>query len=121
MTCSLVYAIGGINVAGRNPLPSRRDNTAFQMSLEALLLAQPDIIFVYDDGGTGAFDANPVWRYLIRTRRVRIVRVGDHWIESFGPIARHAVLAEAAAYMRPDQFNAPDLRGIVSSYLDRAI
>lgn len=120
MTCSLLGALGGVNVAGRNPLPARRDNTAFQMSLETLLIAKPEIVFVYDDGGAPAFDANPVWQYLINVRRVRIVRVGDHWIESFGPIARHAVLAEAAAHLHPGQFATPDLRAIASSYLTRA-
>lgn len=120
MTCSLLGALGGVNVAGRNPLPARRDNTAFQMSLETLLIAEPEIVFVYDDGGARAFDANPVWRYLIDVRRVRIVPVGDHWIESFGPIARHAVLAEAAAHLHPDRFAAPDLRAIARLYLARA-
>jgi iron complex transport system substrate-binding protein len=120
MTCSLLSALGGVNVAGSNPLPARRDNTAFQMSLETLLTAAPDIVFVYDDGGARAFDINPVWQYLIDVRRVRIVRVGDHWIESFGPIARHAVLAEAAAYLYPGRFRTPDLREIASSYLTRA-
>ncbi|RQS60720.1 ABC transporter substrate-binding protein [Burkholderia sp. Bp8963] len=120
MTCSLLNALGGVNVAGRNPLPSRRDNTAFQMSLETLLIAEPDTIFVYDDGGPRGFETNPVWRHLISVRRVRIVRVGDHWIESFGPIARHAVLAEAAAHLHPDLFAPPDLREIASSYLGRA-
>lgn len=120
MTCSLLGALGGVNVAGRNPLPARRDNTAFQMSLETLLMAQPEIVFVYDDGGARAFDANPIWQYLINVRRVRIVRVGDHWIESFGPIARHVVLAEAAAHLYPDCFAAPDSHAIARSYLARA-
>ncbi|RDK03299.1 ABC transporter substrate-binding protein [Paraburkholderia lacunae] len=119
MTCSLLNALGGVNVAGRNPLPLRRDNTAFQISLETLLIAGPDTIFVYDDGGPRGLDANPVWRHLSTVRHVRIVRVGDHWIESFGPIARHAVLAEAAAHLYPDRFAPPDLRDIASSYLGR--
>ncbi|AOJ03728.1 MULTISPECIES: ABC transporter substrate-binding protein [Burkholderia] len=119
MTCSLLNALGGVNIAGRNPLPSQRDNTAFQMSLETLLLAKPDTIFVYDDGGRRSFETNPVWQHLASTRRVSIVSVGDHWIESFGPIARHAVLAEAAALLHPDVFAPPDLRAIASSYLDR--
>ncbi|QVN23280.1 ABC transporter substrate-binding protein [Burkholderia pyrrocinia] len=119
MTCSLLNALGGVNIAGRNPLPSHRDNTAFQMSLETLLLAKPDTIFVYDDSGRRSFETNSVWRHLASTRRVRIVSVGDHWIESFGPIARHAVLAEAAAFMHPGLFAPPDLREIASSYLRR--
>jgi len=119
MTCSLLNALGGVNIAGRNPLPSQRDNTAFQMSLETLLLAKPDTIFVYDDSGRRGFETNPVWRHLASTRRVRIVRVGDHWIESFGPIARHAVLAEAAAFLHPDVFATPDLREIASRYVGR--
>ncbi|NTX28888.1 ABC transporter substrate-binding protein [Burkholderia pyrrocinia] len=119
MTCSLLNALGGVNIAGRNPLPSHRDNTAFQMSLETLLLAKPDTIFVYDDSGRRSFETNAVWRHLASTRRVRIVSVGDHWIESFGPIARHAVLAEAAAFMHPGLFAPPDLREIASSYLRR--
>ncbi|OMG73139.1 ABC transporter substrate-binding protein [Burkholderia ubonensis] len=120
MTCSLLNALGGVNIAGRNPLPSRRDNTAFQISLETLLIAEPDMIFVYNDGGPRGFETNPVWRHLTTVRRVRIVRVGDHWIESFGPIARHAVLAEAASHLHPDRFARPDLREIASSYLSRA-
>ncbi|WP_423760142.1 ABC transporter substrate-binding protein [Burkholderia sp. NLJ2] len=120
MTCSLLNALGGVNIAGRNPLPSQRDNTAFQMSLETLLLAKPDTIFVYDDSGRRAFEQNPVWQHLVSTRRVRIVSVGDHWIESFGPIARHAVLAEAAAFLHPGLFAPPDLREIASPYLRRA-
>lgn len=116
MTCSLLNALGGVNIAGRNPLPSQRDNTAFQMSLETLLLAKPDTIFVYDDSGRRGFETNPVWQHLASTRRVRIVSVGDHWIESFGPIARHAVLAEAAAFLHPGVFAPPDLREIASRY-----
>ncbi|TKC89719.1 ABC transporter substrate-binding protein [Trinickia terrae] len=119
MTCSLLNALGGVNVAGGNPRPAQRDNTAFQMSLEALLLAQPDTIFVYDDGSSRAFETNPVWRHMSAARGARVVRVGDHWIESFGPIARHAVLAEAAAHLHPDLFARPDLRAIASSYLNR--
>ncbi|RKP48185.1 ABC transporter substrate-binding protein [Trinickia fusca] len=117
MTCSLLNALGAINVAGHNPLPAQRDNTAFQMSLEALLLADPDTIFVYDDGPSRAFERSPVWQHLSAVRSARIVRVGDHWIESFGPIARHAVLAEAAAHLHPDGFAPPDLHAIASSYL----
>ncbi|KVW79733.1 ABC transporter substrate-binding protein [Burkholderia ubonensis] len=120
MTCSLLNELGGVNVVGRNPLPSRRDNTAFQMSLDSLLIAQPDTIFLYDDGGSLGFEANPVWRHLITAGRVRVLRVGDHWIESFGPIARHAVLAEAAAHLHPDRFAPPDLRKIASEYLGHA-
>ncbi|WP_063534124.1 ABC transporter substrate-binding protein [Burkholderia sp. MSMB1589WGS] len=119
MTCSLLNALGGVNIAGRNPLPSQRDNTAFQMSLETLLLAKPDIIFVYDDSGRRGFETNPVWQHLASTRRVRIVSVGDHWIESLGPIARHAVLAEAAAFLHPEVFALPDLREITLSYFRR--
>ncbi|HEV3105922.1 MAG TPA: ABC transporter substrate-binding protein [Trinickia sp.] len=116
-TCTLLNRLGGVNVAGRNPWPERRENTAFQMSLEALLRAAPDTVFVYDDGPPHAFEANAAWRYLIAHRRTRVVRVDDHWIESCGPIARHAVLAEAAAHLYPATFAQPDLRAIVSSYL----
>lgn len=116
-TCSLLNRLGGVNVAGRNPWPEQRGNTAFQMSLEALLRAEPETIFIYDDGPRGAFEANPAWRYLTAKRRARIVLVDDHWIESCGPIARHAVLAEGAAHLYPETFAPPNLRAIASGYL----
>jgi iron complex transport system substrate-binding protein len=114
MTCSLLNALGGVNVAGRNPLPAQRDNTAFQMSLEAILLADPQVIFVYDDGPADAFENNPVWQHLHSVRGARVIRVGDHWIESFGPMARNAVLAEAAHALHPREFAAVDLCALAS-------
>lgn len=87
------------------------------MSLETLFIAKPDTIFVYGDGGSHSFETNPTWRYLSTVHRARIVRVGGHWIESFGPIARHAVLAEAAAHLHPERFSPPSLRAIASLYL----
>lgn len=117
MTCSLLNLLGGANVAGPNPLPARRDNTAFQMSLEAMLLADPDLIFIYDDGPAGAFETNPIWPHLAAVRNARVIRVGDHWIESFGPIARHVVVAEAASLLHPGVFESADPRAIARSYL----
>lgn len=116
MTCSILNALGAINVAGRNPLPAQRDNTAFQISLERMLIADPDMIFVYDDGPARAFQSNAVWQHLNAVRHSRVLRVGDHWIESFGPVARHAVLAEAARAFYPEQFPAADLHAIAESY-----
>lgn len=109
MTCSLLNAIGGVNAAGSNPMPAHRENTAFQISLETMLLADPQLIFVYDDGPAEAFESNPVWQHLNAVRQARVIRVGDHWIESFGPIAREAVLAEAAHALYPRLFPAVDL------------
>jgi len=120
-TCTILNRLGAVNIAGRNPWPERRDNTAFQISLEALLRVAPDMVFVYDDGPAHAFEANAAWRYLIAQHGTRVIHVDDHWIESCGPIARHTVLAEAAAYLYPATFARPELRTLVASYLlDRA-
>ena len=116
MTCSLLNALGGVNVAGRNPLPAQRENTAFQISLEAMLLADPQVIFVYDDGPAEAFERNPVWQHLNAVRHARVIRVGDHWIESLGPIAREAVLADAVHALYPGEFPAADLCALVARY-----
>ncbi|SOF01385.1 ABC-type Fe3+-hydroxamate transport system, substrate-binding protein [Burkholderia sp. OK233] len=117
MTCSLLNAIGGVNAAGRNPMPARRENTAFQISLETMLLADPQLIFVYDDGPAEAFESNPVWQHLNAVRQARVVRVGDHWIESFGPIAREAVLAEAAHALYPRLFPPVDLCTLAGRFI----
>jgi iron complex transport system substrate-binding protein len=108
MTCSLLNALGGVNVSGPNPVPVQRENTAFQISLETMLLADPQVIFVYDDGPAEAFESNPVWQPVNAVYHARVLRVGDHWIESFGPIARDTVLAEAADALYPCAFAATD-------------
>lgn len=117
MTCTIINALGGINIAGGNPTPDVPENTAFEMSLEALLAADPDVIFVYDYGVSRVFETNPIWPYLTAVRQGRVVYVQDHWIESFGPIARHLVLHEAAHALYPEQFPAVDVSQTVAHYL----
>ncbi|GIZ51975.1 ABC transporter substrate-binding protein [Noviherbaspirillum aridicola] len=117
MTASVINAVGGVNVAGSNPTPAVPDNTAFEMSVEAMLAADPEVIFIYDYGPQRRFESNPVWRQLKAVKNRRVVYVGDHWIESHGPVARQLLLREAAHHLHPDIFPGPDARAVSSSML----
>lgn len=117
VTASILTALGGVNVAGKNPTPEVPDNTAFEMNLEAMLVADPDVIIVYDYGPDRPFETNPIWSSLRAVQEGKVHFVKDHWIESHGPIARRVVINEAAAILYPDVFKAEDPRAIASRIL----
>ncbi|WP_409565751.1 ABC transporter substrate-binding protein [Methylobacterium sp. E-045] len=109
MAAALVVALGGTNVAGPNPTPHVPGRFGFEMSLEAMLAKDPEVIFVYDSGSYRPHENNPVWTMLSAVRNGRVTYVGDHWVEPHGPVARHMVLREAAHLLYPDLFPKPDI------------
>lgn len=121
MSAAIATALGGKNIAGGNPTPHVPDNTAFEMSLEAILAGNPDVIFVYDYGPDRPFEANPIWSQLNAVKNDRVIYVKDHWVEAHGPIARQAVLAEAAHYLYPNSFPKPDVRQIAAGIIPSEI
>lgn len=104
---SIVAALGGQNIAG--PM-TQGGRFGLQLSLEAMLERDPQVIFVYDSGPDRPHEANPIWRRLSAVRAGRVHYVGDHWVESNGPIARLVVLREAAHFLYADRFPAIDVK-----------
>ncbi|MGN7772340.1 ABC transporter substrate-binding protein [Phyllobacterium sp. 22552] len=106
-TASIVAALGGDNIAG-----SMRPGGPFgvELSLEAMLEKDPEVIFVYDSGPDRPHENNPIWQQLSAVKNGRVFYVADHWVETNGPIAREIVLREAAHYLYPDTFPKVDVR-----------
>lgn len=106
-TASIVAALGGDNIVG----PVQQDGKfGIQVSLETMLEKDPEVIFVYDSGPNRPHENNPIWQQLSAVKNGRVHYVGDHWVETNGPIAREIVLKEAAHYLYPDSFPAIDVR-----------
>jgi iron complex transport system substrate-binding protein len=104
---SIVAALGGDNIAG--PM-TQNGRFGVELSLEKMLEKDPEVIFVYDSGPDRPHENNPIWSQLSAVRNKRVFYVGDHWVESNGPIARQIVLREAAHYLYPQTFPAVDVR-----------
>lgn len=104
---SIVAALGGDNIAG--PMTTG-GQFGEQLSLETILERDPEIIFVYDSGLEHRLNDNPVWQKLSAVKNGRVHYVGDHWVETNGPIAREIVLREAAHHLYPDTFPAVDVK-----------
>lgn len=81
-----------------------------QVSLETMLEKDPQVIFVYDGGQNRPHENNPIWQQLSAVKNNRVHYVGEHWVETQGPIAREIVLKEAAHFLYPDTFPAVDVR-----------
>lgn len=106
-TASIVAALGGDNIIG----PVTQDGKfGVQVSLETMLEKDPQVIFVYDGGPNRPHENNPIWQQLSAVKNNRVHYVGDHWVETNGPIAREIVLKEAAHFLYPDRFPAVDVR-----------
>jgi len=106
-TASLVAALGGDNIIG----PVQQDGKfGVQVSLETMLEKDPEVIFVYDGGPNRPHENNPIWQQLSAVKNGRVHYVGDHWVETNGPIARTIVLKEAAHFLYPETFPAVDVR-----------
>ncbi|MDX1004678.1 ABC transporter substrate-binding protein [Sinorhizobium medicae] len=110
MTAAILVALGGDNIAGQNPTPYLPDNWGMEMSLETMLEKDPEIIFVYDYGPDRPHENNPIWQQLSAVKNGRVHYVGDHWVETHGPIAREIVLREAAHLLYPETFPAVDVK-----------
>ncbi|WP_061978399.1 ABC transporter substrate-binding protein [Aureimonas sp. AU20] len=104
---SIVAALGGDNIVG--PM-TQGGRFGMEMSLEAMLEKDPEVIFVYDSGPDRPQENNPIWSQLSAVKNKRVHYVGDQWVETNGPIAREIVLREAAHYLYPDTFPAVDVR-----------
>nr|WP_254683431.1 ABC transporter substrate-binding protein [Ruegeria sp. PR1b] len=120
MTASILNTLGGENVAGHNPTPHIRDNWGVEMSLEALLEADPEVIFIYDYGPDRPHEDNPIWSNLSAVQNDRVHYIGDHWVETHGPLGRQMVLREAAHMLYPDTFPAVDVRAEAAAMIEVA-
>ena len=104
---SIVAALGGDNIVG--PM-TQGGRFGVELSLEAMLEKDPEVIFVYDSGPNRSHESNPIWSQLAAVRDGRVHYVGDHWVEANGPVAREIVLREAAHYLYPKTFPRVDVR-----------
>lgn len=104
---SIVTGLGGSNIAG--PM-TKGGKFGVELSLETMLERDPEVIFVYDSGPDRPHENNPIWSMLSAVKNHRVFYVGDHWVESNGPIARSVVLREAAHYLYPDLFPKVDVK-----------
>ena len=114
---TILNKLGAVNAAGGNPTPKVKDNTAFEMNLEAMLAADPDVIFVYDYGPARPFETNPIWKQLRAVKNNRVVYVKDHWVEPHGPIAREVLLREAANLLYPQTFPKVDPKQVAKQVI----
>jgi iron complex transport system substrate-binding protein len=104
---SIVAALGGDNIAG----PMTPGGTfGLEISLETMLVKDPEVIFVMDSGPDRPHENNPIWSQLSAVKNGRVFYVGDEWVETNGPIARELVLREAAHYLYPQTFSAVDVK-----------
>ncbi|MBC3869331.1 ABC transporter substrate-binding protein [Undibacterium oligocarboniphilum] len=104
---SIAIGLGGVNIAG--PM-TQGGRFGTELSLESMLEKNPEVIFVYDSGPDRPHENNPIWKQLSAVKNKRVHYVGDHWVETNGPIAREIVLREAAHYLYPGTFPAVDVR-----------
>lgn len=115
---SIVAGIGGDNIVGAIP-PGGRFGT--NISLEAVLEKDPDVIFIIDWGQERTHEANPIWSRLSAVRNKRVFYVADEWAETNGPIARELVLREAAHYLYPQVFPAIDVKAEAAKLIPAAL
>ncbi len=115
---SIVAALGGDNIVG--PM-TQGGRFGMEMSLEAMLEKDPEVIFVYDSGPDRPQENNPIWSQLSAVKNGRVHYVGDQWVETNGPIAREIVLREAAHFLYPDTFPAVDVRAEAAKIIPAAL
>jgi iron complex transport system substrate-binding protein len=104
---SIVAELGGDNIAG--PM-TQGGRFGINLSLEAILEKDPEVIFVIDYYPERSHENNPIWKQLSAVKNGRVFYVSDAWAETNGPIAREIVLREAAHYLYPDAFPAVDVK-----------
>ncbi|MBK0097499.1 ABC transporter substrate-binding protein [Erwinia sp. S63] len=115
---SIVSALGGNNIVG--PM-SKGGRFGEELSLETMLERDPEVIFVYDSGPDRPHENNPIWPMLSAVKNKRVFYVGDHWVESNGPIARSVVLREAAHYLYPNHFPKVDVKNEAGKFIPASI
>lgn len=115
---SIVAALGGDNIVG----PMTHDERfGMEMSLEAMLEKDPEVIFIYDSGPDRPQENNPIWSQLSAVKNGRVHYVGDQWVETNGPIAREVVLREAAHFLYPGTFPAVNVRAEAAKIIPAAL
>lgn len=117
ISAQLLTYLNATNIAGASPNPSQRLPLGYRISLEALLEADPDVIFLFASNKKRAFTLNPIWPYLKAVRNQRVYEVGHHWKEAAGPQARALILREMAHRLYPEVFPLPALPPSVQSRL----
>lgn len=97
-------------LGAENPLGVQEDaapGDAFAvLEAEDVLAADPDVLLVYASHG-GALAASPVFARLRAVQNGRVHAVGQHYIQSTGPIARRFLLEEVAHLLYPETFDPP--------------
>ncbi|WEX86648.1 ABC transporter substrate-binding protein [Sinorhizobium garamanticum] len=117
-SASIVKAIGGENIAGAM---KPGGEFGIDLSLETMLEKDPEVLFIYDYGPDRPHENNPIWSQLTAVKNNRVFYVGDHWVETNGPIAREIVLREAAHYLYPEVFPKADVRAEAAKIIPAAI
>jgi iron complex transport system substrate-binding protein len=117
-SASILKAIGGDNIAGAM---TPGGEFGIDLSLETMLEKDPEVLFIYDYGPDRPHENNPIWSQLTAVKNNRVFYVGDHWVETNGPIAREIVLREAAHYLYPDIFPKVDVKTEAAKLIPAAV
>lgn len=107
MTVELMRALKVDNALGASPTPKMANPHAAVITMEQLLALNPDVILSFQSGDE-PIAYHPVWQRLKAVKNNRAYRVGDHYPQVHGPIARELVLKEMAHIFYPDQFSEPE-------------
>lgn len=118
MAAWIATRLGGENIAGPMVQGGR---FGMEMSLEAMLEKDPEVIFVYDSGPERPHQANPVWNRLSAVKAGRVHYVGDEWVEPNGPVARELILRQAAHFLYPDRFPAVDIKAEAATLIPASV
>ncbi|MDX1756491.1 MAG: ABC transporter substrate-binding protein [Marinobacter sp.] len=111
----LLNRLNGVNVVGSAPREAGQ-SLGYRISLEELLVLDPDVLFVFPSIQQQAYRNNPIWPYLKAVRTGRVYEVGQHWKEGAGPIARRYILKEMAHLLYPETFPAPAMPELIRSH-----
>jgi iron complex transport system substrate-binding protein len=115
LSTDLLGRLQATNSIGPSPTPGQPVPFGYQLSLEQLLVLNPDVIFMFASGTRHAYAANPIWPYLKAVQQGRVYEVGLHWKEGGGPMAREYILREMAWRLYPDTFPQPELPASLAS------
>lgn len=96
---TLLNQFGLKNIGGKLADETKKLPLGYRISLESLLESDPDFIFVMQGDARQAYMLNPIWPYLKAVRNNAVVRVGSHWKEPAGPIAREMVVDDIMRFL----------------------
>ncbi|MFC6670414.1 ABC transporter substrate-binding protein [Marinobacterium aestuariivivens] len=115
LSAGLLGRLRATNAPGPSPTPEQPIPFGYQISLEQLLVLDPDVIFLFASSTRHAYADNPIWPHLKAVREGRVYEVGLHWKEGGGPIARNLILEEMAWRLYPDRFERPEVPDSIAS------